>query len=423
MNDKIDPEKDKNQKQEDKSKASVEKKDLKADQKAQVKPDITNQSNDLKNQTNHQDINKPITKTNKGHSLVVSLAFIVGLAGCAIAAYSLYMQHQQVKSFNTTIAQKNTEYNQLKSETKKALVTLNEVIATQKQSSKLNQVEKDNISSLMKKTYALNQQVKAIKSDYLLPQSDLYQQMILIQVNAAGIYLNMADNYLKLYAGGDQAVSLIKAAESALVNADERAKPALALVRKAQYAVENATLFTQYGDNMTNINQLIAMLSELKLKLPGNAAKVDTVDHASTIDQSWYQSLKNNLDKMSSLVQIHKLNQTSQLLTNSSARENLVVTLKLQLEQAKWALQRRDSVAFKESITQVIDEVKTYYQIDQTQQKWLEIANSIQFGQSQNYMQAMHQAIYAVSRLEAQIIASATKNNNADQNQTDSKGA
>ncbi|TNF67008.1 MAG: hypothetical protein EP298_07775 [Gammaproteobacteria bacterium] len=413
MNDKIDPEKDKNQKQEDKSKASVEKKDLKADQKAQVKPDITN----------HQDINKPMTKTNKGHSFVVSLAFIVGLAGCTIAGYSLYTQHQQVKSFNTTIAQKNTEYNQLKSETKKALVTLNEVVTTQKQSSKLNQVEKDNISSLMKKTYALNQQVKAIKSDYLLPQSDLYQQMILIQVNAAGIYLNMADNYLKLYAGGDQAVSLIKAAESALVNADERAKPALALVRKAQYAVENATLFTQYGDNMTNINQLIAMLSELKLKLPGNAAKVDTVDHASTVDQSWYQSLKNNLDKMSSLVQIHKLNQTSQLLTNSSARENLVVTLKLQLEQAKWALQRRDSVAFKESITQVIDEVKTYYQVDQTQQKWLEIANSIQFGQSQNYMQAMHQAIYAVSRLETQIIASATKNNNADQNQTDSKGA
>ncbi|MCF6766141.1 uroporphyrinogen-III C-methyltransferase [Thiotrichales bacterium 19S3-7] len=401
-----------------KTTVAIQKKDLKSSVAKQVTPNTkteNKQSDQPKENKTPPDFNDNKTQEKKKRSsVVVSLAFVVGIAGCAIAAYSLYTQHQQAKLFSTSIAQNTTEYSQLKLQTTKAIGTLDQLVSTQSQTNKLSQADKDNIASLMKKTYALDQQVKAIKSDYLLPQSDLYQQMILIQVNAAGIYLNMADNYLKLYAGGDQAISLIKAAESALINADERAKPALAMVRKAQYAVENATLFTQYDGNMQNINQLIPMLNQLKLKAPGYAKQKEltSATNTSATKESWYESFQNSIDKMANLVKIHKLDQTSKALLNSNTRENIAITLKLTLEQAKWALQRRDSIAFKQSINQAIDEVSTYYQTDQVQKKWLEIAKRIQFGQSQNYMQAMNQAIYAVSNLEAQIIASTTKGGN-----------
>ncbi|MCF6808226.1 uroporphyrinogen-III C-methyltransferase [Thiotrichales bacterium 19S9-12] len=339
-------------------------------------------------------------------SLITPLALIVGLVGCGIASYSIYTQQQQ-KSTIIELVQKNAEYEQLNDQTTKVMTQIANTINDQQSEYVKNLQDKEQIQSLVKKTYALDQQVKSMKSDYLLPQSDLYQQLVLIQVNSAGIYLNMANHYLALYAGANQAISLIEAAESALVNADARAKPALEMVRKAKYAVENATLFTEYNENMNKLNKLSKKLNKLTLKLPSDP--IEQLDgRLVKKDISDKSVFMQSLDKLSGLVKVNKLDQIHENLLSFTKRENLIVTLNLMLEQAKWALQRRDSIVFKENINNAVNEVKMYYQADKLAKEWLIIANSIQYGQSDDYTQAMSQAMYAVNQLESQILTSST---------------
>lgn len=373
-------------------------------------------SHEIKNNINKQMDNKntvkqEVKKTKKSNSLIVSLALILGVAGSAIAVYSLYNQNLENKKLQQSLSENKNQVALLVSSSSKSNDEIS--IAEKQVQTKLQGLE-NQLQVLTKKNYALSEQLKQVKSDYLLPQADLYKQLMLVEINTAHTYLTIASNYLKLYADGTQAIGLIKAAEQSLLNADQRAKPALLMVRKARFAVENAASLNNYQEDMTSLSELINLSEQLKLKLPG----VNQTKPEAPRTNRWYSPLATSWEKITSLVKVQPLDPKNKILLNTNSRFELAVSLKLQLEQAKWALQRRDEVTFNQSMAQVINQVKSYYQDNINTQKWLEIAKSIRFDQGLNYQKSLNDAIWSVTQLENQVLKSDDKMTENDENTT-----
>ena len=273
-------------------------------------------SHEIKNNINKQMDNKntvkqEVKKTKKSNSLIVSLALILGVAGSAIAVYSLYNQNLENKKLQQSLSENKNQVALLVSSSSKSNDEIS--IAEKQVQTKLQGLE-NQLQVLTKKNYALSEQLKQVKSDYLLPQADLYKQLMLVEINTAHTYLTIASNYLKLYADGTQAIGLIKAAEQSLLNADQRAKPALLMVRKARFAVENAASLNNYQEDMTSLSELINLSEQLKLKLPG----VNQTKPEAPRTNRWYSPLATSWEKITSLVKVQPLDPKNKILLNTN---------------------------------------------------------------------------------------------------------
>jgi uncharacterized protein HemX len=358
------------------------------------------------------------TKSSKSNVAWVPLAIIIGLIGSGLGGYSLYLNYESssnrlIKTKFATLDAKVAQANDSLMHLKVSEISLTQKVSElrdrdQQIKSAVNQM----LGSYEGQLAVLQQAITQVKSTYLLPQSELRQQVELVNINAARIYLNMADQYIAITGDKKSGISLAEKSEQVLMILGEPANESISKIRIAITALK-ASENDGLKDEVAKLGQLETLSVGLGLKLPSDLHN-KKVKSAAT----WQEGLGQSWDKMKSLITVSELDGTDSALLNSRVRSQIIMTLQFDVEQAKISILRGDQKMYQNSMDSANNLVIKYFQQNAQYNQWIKLASTINFPDTTKHVISLNAAIEAVDKLNKAYF-----NNQKDTVQIESKTA
>jgi len=367
---------------------------------------------------NHEKKESKRTKSSKSNVAWVPLAIIIGLIGSGLGGYSLYLNYESssnrlIKTKFATLDAKVAQANDSLMRLKVSEISLTQKVSElrdrdQQIKSAVNQM----LGSYEGQLAVLQQAITQVKNTYLLPQSELRQQVELVNINAARIYLNMADQYIAITGDKKSGISLAEKSEQVLMILGEPANESISKIRIAIAALK-ASENDGLKDEVAKLGQLETLSVGLGLKLPSDLHN-KKVKSAAT----WQEGLDQSWDKMKSLITVSELNGTDSALLNSRVRSQIIMTLQFDVEQAKISILRGDQKMYQNSMDSANNLVIKYFQQNAQYSQWIKLASTINFPDTTKHVISLNAAIEAVDKLNKAYF-----NNQKDTVQIESKTA
>jgi uncharacterized protein HemX len=369
-----------------------------------------------RNQTNQNapKSNPKVVKSNS-NGVAVAIAMLFGIAGIGIGGYSLYLNYtvdksSEVKTKVTTLNDQLERLDRNVTHVKASEATLSQSVdkiqnRDQQIKSSVNQM----LGAYEGKLDVLKQSVTQVQNTYLLPQSELREQIQLVNINAAQIYLNLADQYIKVTGDKSAGIALAQKAEQSLMVLGASANEQVSKIRIAISALKS-NRYNGLKDEVAKLAQLEKISTGLALKVPGEANKIANDEPKK--DTSWKDGLDASWDRLRSLVTVSQLNDTESALLNSRVRGQLIMTLQFNVEQAKIAMLRGDEQMYNSSMASAHDLVIKYFKENGQYSQWIRLASSVNFPESISNVAALDSAIESVDKLSKHFLQD---NNNLPQ--------
>ncbi len=353
----------------------------------------------LSNTTNKKNANSS--------SLGVAIAILFGLVGIGVGGYSLYLNYTVDKSTEVTakIGMLNNQVEGLDKNVtylKSSEATLSQSVnALQNRDQQIKSSVNQMLGAYEGKLDVLQQSVTQVQNTYLLPQSELRQQIQLVNINAAQIYLNLADQYIKVTGDKSAGIALARKAEQSLLVLGATANEAISKIRIAISELKSSK-YNGLKDEVAKLAQLESISSGLAIKIPGEVNKI--TNDKSQMNGSWKDALGASWERIRSLVTVSKVNDTESALLNSRVRGQLVMTLQFNVEQAKIAMLRGDRQMYQDSMKTARDLVVKYFKENTQYTQWVHLASTIRFPASIANVASLGSAIESVDQLSQKYI-------------------
>ena len=301
------------------------------------------QINILTSEEKHSE--SPVENKNKPQSFnscINKVTLLISFVALAFAGYSYWSNHQ----LRTNLVQENnelsTQFQQLKTEQNSLQHELN------KQTSELG----NNQQEFTKKIGAFAKEVQIIRQkdnqgqDWLLLKARYYVE--LAQINAHWINNSEDQSTEALLEQADTILGQMKTAELFKIR-QIIAKEVLQL--KSANHLDIPGLLSQFDAIQTNIGKL-----QLQQTLSLKADLADTINEkpapAVTTGFSWKTQFNNSIDMLGKLVVVRRSDEEIKPLLSPVFESLLKESLRLNIQEAQWALLNRNSLAYQLALKQ-----------------------------------------------------------------------
>lgn len=275
---------------------------------------------------------------------IPTLAIILALGALAIAAYTLSLNnqlHDQLINTNSNLAEKLKQLEQKQEKTQEqtnAKTKNTEELQTQFQT-KFDALSKQLQSAMSQKFYQ--------NQDWLLLKARYYLE--LAQINAH--WSNSSDATIALLEQADQ---LLKQFNEPKIFAIRQAIAKDVAQIQAISPVDIAGLLSQLDAAQNSINHLsIPMPGDESTTKPSNALPNNT--------SSWNTRLQDSINILGKLIVIRRHDQEIKPILSPLLEATLKENLRLNLQEAQWAVLNHDSFVYQLVLKQAINTLKTNF--------------------------------------------------------------
>ncbi len=285
----------------------------------------------------------PAQKTNTQHKLfpvmALSIAFIA--MGCAFYAVSINIKLREVTAqqgkdllnqMNTLKQLQNDTVTQLASTSKE----LNE--SQDKLQNKFNTIDKNLQSALQQRLYQSN--------DWLLLKARYYLE--LAQINA-----HWSDNL-------QTTAALLQQADAILANVHDQQLFNIRQVIAKETAELQAIPRLDITGLLSQLDAALDTIATLPLKLAVTLTDKKNIpkEESDKTSSTWQRSLKNSVSLLESLVVIRRHNEDIVPLPSPAYESMLREGIRLNLQEAQWAILQNNDPVYQFSLTQAIQNIK-----------------------------------------------------------------
>lgn len=324
----------------------------------------------------------------RGYIAIVIVVFIFAILGLAASMFVLYKQQsynrtlQKLESVvKTPVKADNTAAKLLQSRLDAQTVKIDNQ-AKMIDDLKAKQVSQQNAVTEAIKANQLNQvqlsqNVAQLKQSYLLPSSELSQQIQQMHKQAVVINLQFAKQAWQVLGSKAQSLFFLNQAKALLMNIDGAAKwmPALdALITQ----INNEP---SIDESLVKINNLQRLLLSLHIQPPLTLAKNNQSDsndvNETNPKSNWQDALSHSWQQMKSLIQVEKLKPQDQLLLSQHAQMKVLTGLYQLIWQLKIAVINNNAQMLTEVKKQFEQTLEQYFKSDGSSKKIIDIITKI----------------------------------------------
>ncbi|WP_454782785.1 uroporphyrinogen-III C-methyltransferase [Legionella sp. WA2022007384] len=287
--------------------------------------------------------NSPVCKN---QYLIPILAFVVALVALGVAAYTVFKNHQLEHQLSKTQNSFTTQLQQLEQSQVQAEEHTNtrenktEEIQTQWQA-KFENLSKQ-IQNAMQQKFYQNQ-------DWLLLKARYYLE--LAQINAH--WSNESDATIALLEQSDQLLKQLN--DPKILNIRQAIAKDIAQIQ-ALPTVDIAGLLSQLDAAQNSINDL-----SIPLPIKGNTSSSENSTPPSNDSSSWKVRLQGSLNALEKLVVIRRHDQGIEPLVSPLFEALLKEKLRLNLQEAQWAVLNNEPFVYQLVLKQAINSLKMHF--------------------------------------------------------------
>lgn len=324
----------------------------------------------------------------RGYIAIVVVVFIFAVLGLAASMFALYKQQsynqtlQKLESVVTTpVKTDNTAAKLLQSKLDAQTVKLDNQ-AKMIDELKAKQVSQQNEVTEALKANQLNQvqlsqNVAQLKQSYLLPSSELSQQIQQMHKQAVVINLQFAKQAWQVLGSKAQSLFFLNQAKTLLMNVDGAAKWMPALDAFMTQINNEPSI----DESLTKINNLQQLLLSLHIQSPLTLAKNNQPDNSNVNEanqkNNWQDALSHSWQQMKSLIQVEKIKPQDQLLLSQHAQMKVLAGLYQLIWQLKLAVINNNVQMLTEVKAQFKQTLEQYFKADNSSKKMMTILATI----------------------------------------------
>ncbi|WP_151193084.1 hypothetical protein [Cysteiniphilum sp. JM-1] len=365
----------------------------------------------------------------RGYIAIVVVVFVFAVLGLAASMFALYKQQNYNQTLQklesvviTPVKTDDTAAKLLQSKLDAQTVKLDNQ-AKMIDDLKAKQTSQQNVVSEALKANQLNQvqlsqNVAQLKQSYLLPSSELSQQIQQMHKQAVVINLQFAKQAWQVLGSKAQSLFFLNQAKTLLMNVDGAAKwmPALdALMTQ----INNEP---SIDESLIKINNLQQLLSSLHIQSPLTLAKNNYSGNNDLNEMNqqnqknnWQDALSHSWQQMKSLIQVEKIKPQDQLLLSQHAQMKVLAGLYQLIWQLKLAVINNNSQMLAEVKAQFKQTLEQYFKADDSSKKMvtaLAAINAVNVDVINSDIDALTNAILKGGNLSNKdILATQTKGN------------
>ncbi|MDA0910279.1 MAG: hypothetical protein O2809_01790 [Proteobacteria bacterium] len=324
----------------------------------------------------------------RGYIAIVVVVFIFAVLGLAASMFALYNQQsynqtlQKLESVVTTpVKTDNIAAKLLQSKLDAQTVKLDNQ-AKMIDELKAKQVSQQNEVTEALKANQLNQvqlsqNVAQLKQSYLLPSSELSQQIQQMHKQAVVINLQFAKQAWQVLGSKAQSLFFLNQAKTLLMNVDGAAKWMPALDAFMTQINNEPSI----DESLTKINNLQQLLLSLHIQSPLTLAKNNQPDNSNVNEanqkNNWQDALSHSWQQMKSLIQVEKIKPQDQLLLSQNAQMKVLAGLYQLIWQLKLAVINNNVQMLTEVKAQFKQTLEQYFKADNSSKKMMTILATI----------------------------------------------
>ncbi|MGL5742524.1 MAG: uroporphyrinogen-III C-methyltransferase [Legionella sp.] len=293
---------------------------------------------------------KPTPKNNyvvpKSKGLISTFAVIVALIALAVAGYTLYLNQELQKQLTHKDSAFSSQVTQLEQKQDQTQEQINNQMSNTQKTQKQLQTQLEHLGNKLQS--ALNQRFYQ-NQDWLLLKARYYLELAQINAHwstnfdATTTLLEQADQLLKPF--NDPKVFNIRQAIAKDI-AEIQATP----------VVDRAGILSQLDASQTSINDRSIALPESEEKTSGTDNETPS-NHSST----WNQRLQSSMNLLGKLVVIRRHDQNIKPLLSPMLETVLKERLRLNIQEAQWAVLNHDPFVYQLALKQAITRLKTNF--------------------------------------------------------------
>lgn len=338
-----------------------------------------------------------IKKVNKAHKIscwrgyiaLVVVVFVFAILGLAASMFALYKQQsynqtlQKLESIATApVKTDDTAAKLLQSKLDIQASKLDDQAKTiadlkTKQTSQQSEVS-EALKANQLNQVQLAQNVAQLKQSYLLPSSELSQQIQQMHKQAVVINLQFAKQAWQVLGSKAQSLFFLNQAKALLMNVDGAAKwmPAIdALITQ----INNEP---SIDGNLLKVNNLQQLLLSLNIQPPlilNHKNQLDNNDVREAKQRvNWQDALSHSWQQIKSLIQIEKIKPQDQLLLSQHAQMKVLAGLYQLIWQLKLGVINHNAQMLIEVKKQFKQTINQYFIIDDSSKKVLAVVATIE---------------------------------------------
>ncbi|HHT0592583.1 TPA: uroporphyrinogen-III C-methyltransferase [Legionella anisa] len=281
--------------------------------------------------------NSPVCKNKY---LIIVLSFILAFVALGVAAYTLFLNKQLHDQLSETQNNFSTHLQQLEEKQDQAQTQINAKTNNAEEIQKQLQTEFESLSKQLQN--AMNQKFYQ-NQDWLLLKARYYLE--LAQINAH--WSNGVDSTIALLNQADQLLKQLN--EPKILDIRQAIAKDIAQTQ-ALPSVDIAGLLSQLDAAQSSIN-------DLSIPLPVNEHPTSTENTTTPANNSatWRDRLQNSMNVLEKLVVIRRHDQEIKPLISPAFEAILKEKLRLNLQEAQWAILNNEPVVYQRVLKQAID--------------------------------------------------------------------
>lgn len=324
----------------------------------------------------------------RGYVAIVIVVFVFAVLGLAASMFALYKQQsynqtlqklesvvtKPVKTDNTAakLLQSKLDAQTVKLDNQAKMIDDLKAKQTSQQSTVTEALKANQLNQVQ-----LSQNVAQLKQSYLLPSSELSQQIQQIHKQAVAINLQFAKQAWQVLGSKAQSLFFLNQAKTLLMNVDGAAKwmPALdALMTQ----INNEP---SIDESLAKINKLQQLLLSLHIRSPLTLVKNNHSDNNEVNDMNqennWQSALSHSWQQMKSLIQVEKIKPQDQLLLSQHAQMKVLAGLYQLIWQLKLAVVNNNAQMLSEVKAQFKQTLEQYFKADDSSKKMMTVLAAI----------------------------------------------
>ncbi|WP_440616234.1 hypothetical protein [Cysteiniphilum sp. 6C5] len=324
----------------------------------------------------------------RGYIAIVIVVFVFAILGLAASMFVLYKQqsyNQTLQKLESVVAtpvktddtaakllQSKLDAQTVKLDNQAKMIDALEAKQANQQNAVTEALKANQLNQVQ-----LSQNVAQLKQSYLLPSSQLSQQIQQMHKQAVVINLQFAKQAWQVLGSKAQSLFFLNQSKALLMNVDGAAKwmPALdALITQ----INNEP---SIDESLAKINNLQQLLLSLHIQPPLTLVKNNQSDKndVNEINQknTWQDALSHSWQQMKSLIQVEKMKPQDQLLLSQQAQMKVLASLYQLLWQLKLAVINNNSQMLTEVKTQFKQILGQYFKADDSSKKIIDVISKI----------------------------------------------
>ncbi|WP_440682804.1 hypothetical protein [Cysteiniphilum halobium] len=324
----------------------------------------------------------------RGYIAIVIVVFIFAILGLAASIFALYKQQSYNKTLQKleSVAAKpiktdstSTKMLQSKLDAQAAKLDDQAKMITDlkaKQASQQNEVS-EALKANQLNQVQLSQNMAQLKQSYLLPSSELSQQIQQMHKQAVVINLQFAKQAWQVLGSKAQSLFFLNQAKALLMNVDGAAKWMPALEALITQTANEPSI----NESLVKINKLQQLLLSLHIQPPLTLAKNNqsNKNDVREINQknNWQDALLHAWQQVKSLIQVEKVKPQDQLLLSQHAQMKVLAELYQLLWQLKLAVINNNAQMLTEVKMQFKQTIDQYFKVDDSSRKIMDVVAAI----------------------------------------------